>query len=101
MQTYDFISKRITEAQVKSIITKAGYNAADCKYTPRVDGDGFLAQGNVTMSLTALRNAARNDVETSRCKSSWRGLALRAAARRARMVTAISMPTSIRLTRGT
>ncbi|HST52101.1 MAG TPA: hypothetical protein VLJ61_08830 [Pyrinomonadaceae bacterium] len=59
MQTYDFISKRITEAQVKSIITKAGYNAADCKYTPRVDGDGFLTKGDVTMSLTTLRNAAK------------------------------------------
>jgi hypothetical protein len=59
MQIYDFISQSITEAQVSTIIAKAGYNPLDYKYSPRVDHDGYVAQGEVAMSLTLLRNAAK------------------------------------------
>ncbi len=57
--TYDFISKSITELQVKNIITKAGYEPTGYSYVPRVDGDGFLVTGNAAMALAPLRNAAK------------------------------------------
>jgi hypothetical protein len=57
--TYDFISKSITELQVKDIITKAGYEPTGYSYVPRVDGDGFLVTGNAAMALAPLRNAAK------------------------------------------
>ncbi|HEY6553563.1 MAG TPA: hypothetical protein VI669_09415 [Vicinamibacteria bacterium] len=60
MHVYDFVSKSITEAQVENIVTKAGYNAKDYTYSPRVDHDGCVAQGNTVMSLTSLRNAAKD-----------------------------------------
>jgi hypothetical protein len=56
--TYDFISKTVTEQNVKSIISKAGYNISDYTYTSRVDKDGWVVAGNVVMTLTLLRNAA-------------------------------------------
>lgn len=59
MHQYDFISKSVTEAQVRSIIAKAGYDPASYHYSPRVDGDGFLVTGNTPMALAPLRNAAR------------------------------------------
>jgi hypothetical protein len=59
MHEYDFISTSITEAQVKNIITKSGYNPASYSYSPRVDRDGFLVRGNTAMALAPLRNAAR------------------------------------------
>jgi hypothetical protein len=59
MHEYDFISTSITEAQVKNIIAKAGYDPAGYSYSPRVDGDGFLVTGNTAMALAPLRNAAR------------------------------------------
>lgn len=59
MEQYDFISKTVTEAQVKSIIAKAGYDPADYMYSRRVSGDGYLVQGTEVMSLTSLRNAAK------------------------------------------
>lgn len=59
MHEYYFISTSITEAQVKSIITKAGYDPAGYSYSPRVDRDGFLVTGDTAMALAPLRNAAR------------------------------------------
>jgi hypothetical protein len=59
MEQYDFISNNITLAQVKSIITKAGFKSADFVYTARVGGDGYLAKGDTAMSTTRLRNAAK------------------------------------------
>lgn len=59
MHDYDFISKNITLAQVKSIISEAGYKPENYRYQPRVDKDGYLVQGNDVMSVTTLRNAAK------------------------------------------
>lgn len=59
MHEYDFVSKSITEAQVRSIITKAGYNAAGYAYSPRADGDGYVVRGLAPMALSRLENAAR------------------------------------------
>jgi hypothetical protein len=59
MHVYDFIGKSVSEAQVVSIIVKADYNPEDYKYSPRVDHDGFVVLGEVAMSLTSLRNAAK------------------------------------------
>ncbi|HWW74939.1 MAG TPA: hypothetical protein VNZ44_06040, partial [Pyrinomonadaceae bacterium] len=58
MHEYDFISTSITEAQVKNIITKSGYDPASYRYSPRVDRDGFLVKGDTAMALAPLRNAA-------------------------------------------
>jgi hypothetical protein len=60
MHVYDFISKNITEKDVKRIIAHAGYNTADYTYTQRVDNDGFTVKGEEPMSLTSLRNAAKD-----------------------------------------
>lgn len=57
--TYDFISKSITELQVRNVITKAGYKPEGYSYSPRVSGDGFLVTGNDPMALAPLRNAAQ------------------------------------------
>jgi hypothetical protein len=58
MYQYDFISKTVSEAQVKSIISTTGYQPGNYTYSPRVGGDGFLVQGQIVMNLTLLRNAA-------------------------------------------
>lgn len=59
MPTYDFISKTITEANVKSIIKTAGYNPSDYIYEPRISRDGYTATGEVVMSVTRLEQAAK------------------------------------------
>jgi len=59
MHEYDFISKTITEANVKSIIEKAGYLSGNYTYQQRVDGDGYLVRGAGKMSITSLENAAK------------------------------------------
>lgn len=59
MYQYDFISKTVTEAQVKSIISTAGYQQGTYSYSKRASGDGYLVQGADVMSLTSLRNAAK------------------------------------------
>ncbi len=59
IHTYDFISKTITTANVKSIILRAGFSPADYTYQTRVDNDGFVVRGEEVMSLTRLRNAAK------------------------------------------
>ena len=58
MDRTDFISKNITEAQVKSIIATAGYDVNDYSYSRRVDNDGYLVEGKEALNLTLLRNAA-------------------------------------------
>jgi len=61
METYDFISKSISLDQVKQIIRTAipPYDPNEFRYSPRVDKDGYVATGDVQMSVTVLRNAAR------------------------------------------
>ena len=59
MDQYDFISKKITEDQVKGIILQAGYKPSNYLYVPRVSGDGYLVQGEVVMNLNRLEKAAK------------------------------------------
>ena len=59
MHEYDFISRRITEDQVRKIISEAEYDPSDYTYSRRVGGDGYLVKGDVVMSTTVLRNAAK------------------------------------------
>ncbi len=59
MDQYDFISKKITENQVKSIISEAGYEPSKYLYVRRVSGDGYLVQGEPVMNLNRLERAAR------------------------------------------
>jgi hypothetical protein len=59
MDQYDFISKKITENQVKGIISEAGYDPSDYLYSSRVSGDGYLVQGEVGMNINRLENAAK------------------------------------------
>ena len=59
MDQYDFISKKITEVQLKLIITKAGYNPSDYMYARRVSADGYLVEGDIVMNINRLENAAK------------------------------------------
>lgn len=59
MYVYDFVSTRITEPQVRSIINTAGYTATDYRYTPRASHDGYVVQDGPVMNVNRLENAAK------------------------------------------
>jgi hypothetical protein len=58
---YDFVkvTRNISEQNVKSIISEAGYDPRNYTYSERVDKDGWLVEGDVVMSITLLEGAAR------------------------------------------
>ncbi|QJW98023.1 hypothetical protein [Frigoriglobus tundricola] len=59
MHVYDFVSTKITEPQVRSIISKARYDPGDYTYEARVDGDGYVVRGDEPMAISRLEHAAR------------------------------------------
>lgn len=60
MSTYFFRSKNITEAQVKTIISTAGYNIGDYIYDAMVSRDGWVVDGIPVMNINRLERAAKD-----------------------------------------
>lgn len=61
MHQYNFIKKRITLAQVKSIITRAGFSSAGFVYEAMLDDEGYFAKGAALMKISALEKAAKDE----------------------------------------